>query len=532
MSAPLLAGAAFVDITPPAGLAMSGYVARTEPAKGMHDPLTARALVVDDTAILAVDVLGLDGATTRAIAKRCSLPEDNVVVTALHTHGGPQVRLGGDLAGVDRAYMTALETAAVEALDRAWTARRPAQLSFGIGRDPDIARNRRRADGPTDQSLPVLDIVGTDGSPIATLLAYACHPVVLAADNRLWTADYPAFVRDAVEATRPGTVALFLTGCTADANNGHSAHASISLAADAERTFAVAERIGTHIASEALAAKLAPVGSGAGVHSRTVELGFTRRSRAGSRSAACQMDLLGRAGSASKSRRSPDRLPCQCAALGQCRNCRPARRDLRRDGARHPAAYRQPGGHRRRFRRRQSRLHPARLRISLRRLRSRRGAQILRPAGDLHAGLGRGARRRGRGVRALAAREPSRLSHAMSDDFLREAREVYISSNRGTLEWMLDRPPLQGVFLNTKMNSITLADYSDADGWRGPRFLYGWIQGRGLEALTMHAAFFEREDPAFAAKLNAASRALYAGLKDLYDRYGGAFFTYDETSCR
>jgi hypothetical protein len=54
------------------------------------------------------------------------------------------------------------------------------------------------------------------------------------------------------------------------------------------------------------------------------------------------------------------------------------------------------------------------------------------------------------------------------DAFLHEARRAYVASNRGTLEWMLDRPPLNGAFLNSKMNSITLADYGDADGWRGP----------------------------------------------------------------
>jgi hypothetical protein len=115
------------------------------------------------------------------------------------------------------------------------------------------------------------------------------------------------------------------------------------------------------------------------------------------------------------------------------------------------------------------------------------------------------------------------------DAFLHEARRAYVASNRGTLEWMLDRPPLNGAFLNSKMNSITLADYGDADGWRGPRVLYGWIQGRGLEALVSHAEFFEHEDPALAVRLDGAGRRLYAALKELYDRHGGAFFTYDDS---
>jgi len=38
------AGAAIVDITPPVGLHLAGFAARTKPSEGVHDPLTARAL--------------------------------------------------------------------------------------------------------------------------------------------------------------------------------------------------------------------------------------------------------------------------------------------------------------------------------------------------------------------------------------------------------------------------------------------------------------------------------------------------------
>lgn len=277
MTATLLAGVASVDITPPPGLAMFGFAARTEPATGAHDALTARALVVGDTAIVVLDVLGLDGATTAAIRSRAPVAADNVVVAATHTHGGPRTLGGRGTPGLDGGYMARLRDAAVEALNLAYAARRPAMLRFGAGDDPDIARNRRHPGGPTDPSLPMLEIAGVDGSAIAALVGYACHPVVLGADNRLWTADYPGYVRNAVEAARPGAQALFVTGCTADANNGHSAHASISLAADASRTFAAAERIGTHIASRLHAARLAPAGGGAAIASRVVDLGFARR---------------------------------------------------------------------------------------------------------------------------------------------------------------------------------------------------------------------------------------------------------------
>jgi len=114
--------------------------------------------------------------------------------------------------------------------------------------------------------------------------------------------------------------------------------------------------------------------------------------------------------------------------------------------------------------------------------------------------------------------------------FLDDARRRYVEANAATLRWVLDRPAIDGVFLNTKVNSITLQDYRDDDGWRGPGYTYGWIQGRGLESLVTHADFFAREDPALAERLDRAARQLYGGLADLFERNDRhAYFTYDRS---
>lgn len=273
----LLIGAALVDITPPEGLPMAGFVARTGAAQGTHDRLSARALVVDDTAIVALDVLGLSQASSATIARRCALPDANVIIAATHTHGGPQV-LPSTKPRPDAEYLAVLEQAAVAAIDRAHAARQPGTLRFGLAGDPGIARNRRHPGGVTDATLPVIEAVNRSGTIIASLLAYACHPVVLAADNRLWTADYPGHVRQAMEDGQPGSIAIFLTGCTGDANTGHSAQASISLSSTAERSFESAARIGMAVARRALAAPKADAGkTGIGVESRVVNLAFQRR---------------------------------------------------------------------------------------------------------------------------------------------------------------------------------------------------------------------------------------------------------------
>ncbi len=115
----------------------------------------------------------------------------------------------------------------------------------------------------------------------------------------------------------------------------------------------------------------------------------------------------------------------------------------------------------------------------------------------------------------------------MAMDFFAEARTTYAAANAGTLYWMLQRPMLGDGFLNTKQNSLTLKDYGAEDGVRGPDYTYGWIQGRGLEAVVTHAEFFGAELPPLAEKLDAAGHRLYALLAALHKPDGHAYFCYD-----
>jgi len=113
-----------------------------------------------------------------------------------------------------------------------------------------------------------------------------------------------------------------------------------------------------------------------------------------------------------------------------------------------------------------------------------------------------------------------------ADAFISSAGRRYARANAATMAWVLDRPRLGEAFLNTKVNSISLKDYGAEDGLRGPQFTYGWIQGRGLESLAAHAAYFGASDPELAARLDDAGRALYAGMKAL-QASGHAYFCYD-----
>ncbi len=99
-----MAGVAVEDITPDAamlasGLRLAGFAARSDPATGVHDRLTARAVVVEDTAIVIADVIAFHEDSSARIRARCGLPKDRMIVAATHTHGAPFMvpgRLGGE----------------------------------------------------------------------------------------------------------------------------------------------------------------------------------------------------------------------------------------------------------------------------------------------------------------------------------------------------------------------------------------------------------------------------------------------------
>lgn len=271
------AGVSSVDITPQVGMAMSGYAARTETACAAHDPLTVRALVVGDTALVVADVIGIDADMSRRVRTRCSLPGAAVTIAAVHNHGGPvsmKNRLGPQ-ANPD--YLMRLEGALIQAIDLAAERRVPVRMFGGTAVDPGFARNRRHLDGPVDRQMPVLRIERQDGAVLAFLVSYACHPVVLGADNLRWTADYVHFLRAALHRAVPGATAIFATGCAGDVNSGHSAASSLLAEASPARSFATAERMGNALAEAVLCLSMEPLGEDCGSAEVETELEFSRR---------------------------------------------------------------------------------------------------------------------------------------------------------------------------------------------------------------------------------------------------------------
>lgn len=265
------AGVAVRNVTPEGPIRMSGFAARTGPSAGVHDEITVRALVVEHTAILTLDVVGLHEDFCARVREVSRPTVDHVVLHATHTHSGPSSipgRLGGE---VDAEWLEQLEAACSEAITRAAARREPVTITAGYGADPDVARNRRHSEGPVDRSLPLVRFEREDGSALALLVSYACHPVVLSSENLLLSADYPGVVRERLE-TATGATTLFATSCAGDLNTGHPLGRRSDVADQSPRTFEQCELIGGVIADAALQAVLRGKAAEVTARSGTVSL--------------------------------------------------------------------------------------------------------------------------------------------------------------------------------------------------------------------------------------------------------------------
>jgi neutral ceramidase len=259
----LLAGTASVDITPPPGGMMDGYGSRLTPSQGVHDPLSARVLVLDygdaACAIIGCDLLGVHPWLTAELRRRVrdslGIADDAILLAATHNHAGPVGLRSGMFSRLDEALAKATIEKIMSAVEHAWDSRRPVTLKTGTADVDTIGMNRRDPAGPADTALRVILFDGVDG-PVASLLNFACHATVLSGENVLLSAEFPGVACRVVEAAT-GAPAVYLNGACGDVNPMWM-----------RQDFASVERAGQAVGGAAvrLLADLRPAGDGLRAH--------------------------------------------------------------------------------------------------------------------------------------------------------------------------------------------------------------------------------------------------------------------------
>lgn len=273
----LHAGVSRADITPPVGITPVIWGAQLHTrAEGVDMPLYATALALRDgetgvsAVIVDLDLLLLPFALAdrlrRGVSELTGVPYEHVRVSATHGHSGPSlaptwVKEGGEFIA---PYVESLPGTVAGVAWQALRAARPARVSHGVGHSSLAVNRRQRAsdgrivvgrnpDGFVDRTVRVLRFDDADERPLASIVHYGCHPILMAWENRVITPDYPGAMRQTVEQVT-GAPCLFLQGCAGNAapavvfTGGHTGdpryyrRAGALLGAEGARVFLELER--------------------------------------------------------------------------------------------------------------------------------------------------------------------------------------------------------------------------------------------------------------------------------------------------
>lgn len=204
-------------------------------AQGVHDPIDARALAINDVVIVSVVSQGLfENYTTRIReeARRLRPGIADVLVSANHNesspdpigiYGAPDTGQGFGLrSGIDDYYMDFLVDRAAHAAAAAFDARRPATLVVTQVAVPPTVRVALSDNFPTtgpnksaaavDPKLGILIAHGVDGRTIATVMSLAAHNQEIGhSGSPLISSDWPGAFASRLE-SRDGGMAMFLVG--------------------------------------------------------------------------------------------------------------------------------------------------------------------------------------------------------------------------------------------------------------------------------------------------------------------------------
>ena len=229
------------DITPPANIYHRMWgAAKHDRATGIHRPLRATLTLFTplDGAqrqfIIALDhcVMGrqeMDNLLD-AVSEAADILREELIVVFSHTHAAGLMGLErGNLPGGDliAPYLESVATRVAELVKETQTKLQPATILYATGhcnlaahRDYWDEDNQLWAcgydpDTPADDTVLTARAHAEDGTLLATLVNYACHPTTLAWDNTLISPDYPGAMRETIEEAT-GVPCLFLQGASGE----------------------------------------------------------------------------------------------------------------------------------------------------------------------------------------------------------------------------------------------------------------------------------------------------------------------------
>jgi hypothetical protein len=247
----LRAGIAVRKVNPDPLLPVSGGAGPSHPASRREGDLTVRALVLEQdgtsVAIASGDFLGFPaalGQKVRAAVKE--IPAGNILIGATHTHSAPDC-YGFPGGGRDSRYIGQVCQAMTEVIRDAASNLQPVTIRIATGEAKGRIAYNYYAEQLYDPRCHVIQAVGADGKPLATLVNYAIHPEVIGSDAGICSPDLVGPLYDRL-AEKGGGTGIFMNSA-----QGGMVTADNRLAEGKEaKSYDECRRIGNLLADEAL----------------------------------------------------------------------------------------------------------------------------------------------------------------------------------------------------------------------------------------------------------------------------------------
>lgn len=244
------------DITPYKAAPSAGYDRPYAKMQGVHDPLLALALFIDNgekkVVFCSVDHLGFTYEMVQNIVQRVhcieALSKCEIYIGSSHTHSGGGAYLnipviGDKLAGpYDHELTLFYETQTVKAIVEAAQQPVPAKIGIGYGKAEKISKYRaswpERIEPLSDVSI--IKVIKNDGTPLAVLFNYPLHPTVLDKTNCLFSSDFVGYTRNQIQSLLGSDIqSIYFNGAQGDI---------IPLISNDIEGFEACEMIGTSLA--------------------------------------------------------------------------------------------------------------------------------------------------------------------------------------------------------------------------------------------------------------------------------------------
>ncbi|MFK7695138.1 neutral/alkaline non-lysosomal ceramidase N-terminal domain-containing protein [Paenibacillus sp. HJGM_3] len=225
------------DITPQTPVWMAGFGDRTHESEGIHDPIFAKAVLLQANKTLLILTLDLSGGDRSFIVgiktileETFGLKHDEVLINFSHTHHAVAAR--GETHGErDPMYRSAIDyrfirDTIVRLVTECCSNLEEGQLLLGRGTSIFGVSRRKLTDKgvlwkptyntPIDHDLFVFQLLNAAGERKGIIYSYGCHPTSMSSDNYLISNDFPGRTNSYLEETYPGTMAVFLQGCAGE----------------------------------------------------------------------------------------------------------------------------------------------------------------------------------------------------------------------------------------------------------------------------------------------------------------------------